>query len=465
MAISAVTSKALGYTLWLHFQSGFTSLVNNDDKDFSSLEAIIDSSGAASRGIRYALEPSRPVSNVQNVNPGAEVALINGESDDIVEKEALPKQVLAVAEFDYNVYERANQDPSQVYVGPMGMSLYNQMVSAKEHILAQYYGDGSGALATIGATPGFSVSSGVLTMTISNLSSDLGCIYWLREGQKVVFYTTGGVAHDSDGTSPAYYKITGIDFANKTISVVAYNSSDVALTLTTENTIAAGDVLYNYADETNGGVFNRSSISDYGGLLYMPGLQSLAASDGRTVHSTVMSNGYAGTNVAKSSASLMFTDFGQGFALAHRRVGEGKYDYPLIKASYDTWRHLIDLDEGSKFLRPMENERGGKSYMYSYNDISAEVVGRRFVPDYEMWAEPKLKDSMAAPGVSREAPLMFKFTGFDFVKEPETNNIFRFKINSSGQRVQKAQCHLQTYGTFVCSQAAGVIRWSGFTIN
>jgi hypothetical protein len=309
-------------------------------------------------------------------------------------------------------------------------------------------------------------------MAISNLSTKPGCIYWAREGQKLVPYANDGTAHDAtDGAAGAfaYYKVTAVDYENKTMSVKGYTSAGVELTLTGENTIAAGDIWYNYSDEANGGVFDRTAFSDYGGLLYMPGLQSLAASDGRTVHSTVMSSSYAGTSIDKSGASLFFTDLGAGFSKMKRRVGEGKYEYPFIKASFDTWRHLIDLDEGSKHLKPVEvmspNGRGEKKYVYYYDDQAAEVVGRRFVPDFEMWAEPRLIDPMGGPDVTNSAPLMFKFTGFDFIKEPESDSIFRFKINSSGQRVQRAQCHLQTYGTFVCTQAAGVIRWKNFLIG
>ena len=51
MSIDAVTTKALGITLQIFFEEGFTSLVNNDVEDFKGLEAIASTDGAAAREI------------------------------------------------------------------------------------------------------------------------------------------------------------------------------------------------------------------------------------------------------------------------------------------------------------------------------------------------------------------------------------------------------------------------------
>jgi len=469
MAINAVTDKAMGYTLWIDFMDGFTSLVNNDVKDWASLEAIVDASGAAARSMRYAVEPAREVSNAQMMNPGqSEIPLINGEAEDIVEKEALAKQLEVVAEFDYNVFERVSKSPELYYASPMAKAMFNKMVTSKEHLLLQYYGDGTGRQASISAV---AEDSGVLTITLNNLHSKPGCPFWIRENQKLVPYTNAGVAHDpsvSAGTV-AYLKVSSVDYENKQIVCQAFDSSDAQLTIDGVGTLAADDALFNYSDESNGGTFNLSSVADYGNLLYMPGLQSLGAADGRVVNGTTLSGAYAGTVADLGGRSLYFTDIAKGLAKLDRRVGQGKYEYPFIKVSYDTWRHLTDLDEGNKFLRPIEviddNGRGAKKYMYYHDDYACEVVRRRFVPDYEMIAEPKLMDSMASEDSTIEPPLAFKFTGFDYIREPENDRIFRFKINSSGQRVQRVQCHLQTYGTFICSQSAAILRWNNFTIN
>ena len=481
MAINAVTNKQLGITLWIHFQNGFTSLVNNDVKDFQALEAIVDSTGAAAREVRFALQPARPVSNAQMRDPGGlNSVFISGESDTIVEKTALAKQLDVVGEFDYDVYMRAENDPSQVYVGPMGMAVDNLMFNAKEHILIQYYGDGSGVQAQLHSTPvltvvadigGSGVGSG-LSFVIGNTSAYYGTIYNLREGQKLAAYTTSGSAHQPTVTSgtPAYLKVYSIvnTGSTKTCTVQAYDASDVLLNITAASAVAASDVLYNYSDVGNSGVAgNLSAVSDWGSLLYMPGLRSLGASDGRVTNGVTLSGVYGGSELDLGGASLFFTDFGKLFAKIQRRTAEGKYDYPMLKCSFDTWNYLINLDEGSKFLKPVieqsPNGRGEKKYMYYYNEIAANVVGRRFVADSDIWAEPKLMDSMSVPGVTKEGPIMFKFTGFDYVKEPGSNDIFRFKITSAG-RLKVVQTHMQTFGTFVATQSAAIGRIKNFLI-
>jgi hypothetical protein len=473
MAISAVTNKQLGYTLWIHFQDKFTSLVNNDVRDFASLEAVVDSAGAAARSVRYAVEPARPVSNAQMRDPGADgAAFINGEADTIVEKEALAKQLDVVGEFDYDVYKRAEKSPSEIYTGPMGMTLDRIAVNAKESLLTQYYGDGSGAQASVATIAG---TTGTLDITLRNSSSYAGCPYWLRNRQKVVLASTAGVYHVpavASGT-PVYAVVSNMNYATKACSLTWYNSSDVALVVNGAGSpaCAADDVIYNYSDQSNGFAaahINRGSVADWGGLLYMPGLQSLGANDGRTVNGTVLSGSYAGTVVDKSSANLFFTDFASLFDLIDRNVGEGKFEYPQLKCSYDTWTYTTNLDEGSKLLRPVveqsPNGRGEKKYMYDHGDYSAALVARRFVPDFEIIAEPKLADVQGMEGVTKEGPLMFKFTGFEYIMEPGSSEMFRFKI-SGGSRIKTVQAHLGTYGTFVCTQSAAIGRITGFVIS
>jgi len=478
MAIDAVTNKQLGITLWIHFQSGFTSLVNNDVKDFASLEAVVDASGAAARQVNFALQPARPVSNAQMRNPGAKnSAFISGEEDTIVEKTATAKQMDVVGEFDYDVYMRAEQDPSQIYVGPMGMAVDNLMFNAKEHMLIQYYGDGSGAQAQLHSTPSLTVvnvgSLDEMSFVIGNTSAYLGTIYNIREEQKLVAYHIDGTAHAPSVTAGtvAYLKVTSVvnSGATKTVQVAAYSAADVKLDITAATTVAASDVLYNYSDVANGGVFNRSAITDFGGLLYMPGLRALSAADGSVCNGVTLSGAYAGSELdIGGSTNLYFTDLGKLFSKINRRVAEGKYDYPQLKCSFDTWNYLVNLDEGSKFLKPVveqsPNGRGEKKYMYYHNDIACAVVGRRFVADSDIWAEPKLMDSMSVPGVTKEGPIMFKFTGFDYVKEPGSSDIFRFKISSAG-RLKVVQTHMQTFGTFVATQSAAIGRIKGFLIS
>ena len=471
MGISTVQNKDMGVSLWIHFQSGFTSLVNNDNEDFNSLTAIADSSGAAARQVNFALEAARPVSNAQMRNPGAKnAAFLNGEAETIVEKTATAKQLDVVGEFDHDVFARCEMDPSQIYVGPMGKTIHNMQINAHENLLLQYYGDGSGAVATLGTIGSAVIAGGEITIPISNVSTTPGCVYWLREEAKLVAYTSGGTAHDptvSSGTV-AYLKVTAVDHDNKKATFAAYDSSDAKLTITAASALDTGDILYNYSDESEGGVFNRSSISDYGDLLYMPGLQALGSDAGIVVNDVTLSGVYAGSNRDLAGANLFFTDIGALMSKVDRRVGQNKYLYEQAKCSFDVWNYLVNLDEGSKYLKPVvdqsPNGRGEKKYMYFHQGKSIEVVARRFVPDYEMWFEPKLKNPMAAPGVTNDDPLMFKFTGFDYIKVPGSNDIFREKVTSAG-RLKVIQTHMQTFGTFVATQNAAIGRIKNFVIS
>lgn len=483
--LNSVQSKALGYTLWIHFQDKFTSLVNNDVRDFASLEAIVDSSGAAARSVRYAVEPARPVSNAQMRDAGASgPAFINGDADNIVEKEAFAKQLDVVAEFDYDVYKRAEKSPSEIYVGPMGMALDRISVNAKESLLIQYYGDGSGAQATIASVDG---TTSTVTVTLRNTSAYGGCKYWLRNNQKVVVASAAGVYHvpASSSLTAKYAVVSNMNYSAGTCTLTWYDSSDALVTTNGAGSpaVAADDIIYNYSDVSNGfdtTAPHRTNLlagtGDWGQLLYMPGLQSLGSAPstcgtgagGRVVNGTTLSGSYAGTVVDKGGVSLFFTDFANLFATVNRNVGEGKFDYPQLKCSFDTWSYVTNLDEGSKLLRPVveqsPNGRGEKKYMYDHGDYSAALVSRRFVPDFEIIAEPKLADIQGMSDVTKEGPLQFKFTGFEYIMEPGSAEMFRFKI-AGGERKKTVQAHLGTYGTFICTQSAGIARIVNFLIS
>lgn len=467
MAISAVTSKALGTTLWIYFEEKFTSLVNNDVTEFAALEAMADPSGAASRQVNFAVEPARPVSNAQFRNPGANnAAFISGESSQILEKTATAKQIDIVAQFDVDVFKRAMLDPQSIYVGPMAMEMGNQALNAKEAIIVDYYGDGSGAVCSLGTVSAPTISGGVMTLPVSNVSTLYGCIYWVREEQNLVFYNASGSVHQATTSSgtPAYYKVVGVDYANKTINVVCYDASGTLLTITAVNTIATGDIAYNYSDVAEGGVFNRSAISDFGGLLHMPGLQSLGAADGRVVNGVTLSNQYKGTEVDLSGANLNVTDFGQLLTSLQRRLG-AKYEHKTFKCSREVFQYIINLGESQKWFSPEVNSNGGKDYMYYHqNNKGTALKSSRWVPDYEIWAEPTLVDTQSTDGVTGKGPLMFKFTGFDFITLPGSSDIFNWKV-SGGNRLKIVETHMSTYGTIICTQSAAIGRIKNFVIS
>jgi hypothetical protein len=465
-AVGSVTAKILGQTLFLHQQQGFTSLVNNDIKDWASLEAIMDPTGVGAKGFQYALEPARNPSNAQVVNPSTrDRRMISGDADDIVTVEASSKVLEVVATFDDDVYLRAMMDPSEAHVQPLQLAMWNQTVNQKEHLLKQYYMDGSGVQATVSSV---SVGSGVAVITLHNAYDKAGNVIFIQENQKLVAYSTAGAAHDMVPASDtiAYYLVTNVDHENNQITVAAKNSSGSALTISSNAAVVDGDVLYNYGDEAQGGPFDISNAAtvDYGKMLYSPGLPSLGAADGRLVYGLTMSGKYAGSQVNLAGAALDSKAVTKLFSRLDRAVGESKYDYPFLKCSHNVFKYLIDSDEGKVMFQPGQRMSGGKGIFVDYGDYSTELVRRRFVPDTVIWAEPKLNAAMAAPGGLSKPVLQLKFSGFDFITDPQDNKIFRQKL-VSGNRVEAWECHMKTFYGFCASQSAAIGSITNFSIS
>jgi hypothetical protein len=470
--IGSVTNKDLGQTLFLYQQQGFTSLVNNDVKDWASLEAIMDPTGVGAKGFQYALEPSRRPSNVQMVNPSSRDRLmISGRGDDIVTVQATSKVIEVVAQFDDDVYKRAMMDPTEIHVAPMQLAMWNQTMNLKEGLLKQYYQDGSGVQATVHSTPAITISGGKATISLYNQYNKRGADIYFIEEQDIIFASTAGIQHffrDGSAANIPYYRITNVDYENHTITVDG-RSSTGALVAIVDNShvslsIVAEDVIYNNGDLAQTVLPDLTGSVDYGSCLYSPGLASLGAADGRLLRGLTMSGVYAGTQVDNLGATLDSKAVTALYAKLYRRVGEGKYDYPFMKTSFKTFKHLIDSDEGSVVFQPQQRERGGKKINVAFGDSETELCYRRFVPDYQIWAEPKLNDTMAAPGGLSKPVLQLQFSGFDFITDPSDNKIFRQKL-VGGVRAETWECHMKTFFGFVASQSAAIGSITNFKIG
>lgn len=467
--VPAVTSKDLGNALFLFQVADFMSLVNNDVREFAALNAYLDPTGVTSKGIQYALQAARQVSNAQMVSVGkANRPLVQGSAHTITTMTALTKQLEVGAVFDHDVYLRAKADPESIHVDPMKLELHNQNISAKENVVKQWYGDGTGVQATIA-----SVTSGTpsnkATLVVQNAVGYRGTIRWIQVGQKLATAHTDGTVSAFEGSSIAYVQVVSVDVDNNSCVVEACQADGTVVSITGNggsNPVAAADVIYNFGDVAQLTTLRDISGTDidYDNGLYAPGLATHSQDDGRDLNGLALSGQYSGTRL-ELGGSVAFdpsVHITRLFEKLEDRNGVGEYIYPMLKCSPKMYRYAINADEDKVILQPMQREGGGKVVKVAYGEMETELSRSRFMPDYVMYAEPKKGSSNSSMGTSLE-PIQFKFSGFDFMADPDTGAIFRNKL-VSGARVAGWECQMQAFFAFVVLNHAAIGAIDGFTI-
>ena len=467
-AVSEVTSKDLGNTLFLFQVADFMSLVNNDVKDWAAMNAYLDPKGVTSKGIQYALQAARQVSNAQAVAVGkANRQLVKGAAHSITTMTALSKQLEVASVFDDDVYQRAKEDPSQIHVEPMLLEMHNQNITAKENLVKQFYGDGTGVQATVASVTANSPTNKA-TVVVANSATKRGTIRWIQVGQRVAFCAANGTQSDFQATSVAYYEVESVDIDANSFVVVAKTSAGVSANITGNAgspAVSADDRVMNYGDLGQITAFQDLSGSDidYDKGLYAPGLAVHSGASGQLLNGLALSGQYAATRLATGAVALdPSVHITKLFEKLEDRNGVGEYVYPMLKCSPKLYRYAINADEDAVLLQPQQRERGGKVVKVAYGEMDTVLERCRFMPDYVMYAEPKKGSANSTLGTSLE-PIQFKFSGFDFIKDPETGAIFRNKL-VGGERVAAWESQMRAFYTFVVLNHAAIGAIDGFNI-
>jgi hypothetical protein len=465
--VPAVTSKDLGNTLFLFQVADFMSLVNNDNKDWAAINAYLDPKGVTSKGVQYALQAARQVSNAQMVSVGkTNRPLVSGAAHSIVTMTALSKQIEVAATFDDDVYARAAQDPSMVHVEPMLFEMHNQNLTSKENLVKQWYGDGTGVLGVAATVTVPNSGLYQATITLQNAVAYRGTIRWIQVGQKVAFAAADGTQHDMTASSVAYYEVISVDFDNNNFVIEAKTAAGVKANITAANAVIAGDFVYNYGDLAQLTTFRDLSGTDidYDNGLYAPGLATHSQDDGRNLNGLALSGQYAGTRLELGGAVAFdpAVHITRLFEKLEDRNGVGEFIYPMLKCSPKMYRYAINADEDAVLLQPQQRERGGKAVKVAYGELDTVLERCRFMPDYVMYAEPKKGSANSTMGTSLE-PIQFKFSGFDFIKDPDTGAIFRNKL-VSGVRTAGWESQMRAFFAFVVLNHAAIGAIDGYTI-
>jgi hypothetical protein len=450
MATSAVTNVGaldIGKYLKIVSKGG---VYNNLPEDSTMWENILKKKKGVDEGreLRYLLRSAYGASAANFVAVGGG-AYPNAQKSALNEGTAQYKDFALTIEVQRDVIERATSDFSR-YGEPLAEEIRSKTITLSRQLSASIYADGTGVLAQ--ATGAGTISAGQIVLPIGSSSTSKGFIGWLEYGDLVVAATLAGVQTNptvASGTF-AWFQVTDKDRANSTVTLQAQNSAGAALTVTVTN-ILNTMVLYKLNSQIND-LASVATTDDYNSLsFYFPGLQSLAAADGRKVNGINMTGAIKGTQRDVGGQPIDSSDFQKLMSQVKLNVGANRYKYTRAMMAWETLDALVESRETDRrFISIKDNKRGVDVLGYVHGKDTLIFEADEFCPTQAIWCCPE------------GDVLQFYGADFEFV-EPQAGQKFMLKPNASGHdRVIRA--YMEGHGVLTCVHPAAVGLITNFTV-
>ena len=402
------------------------------------------------REVRYALRTARGQTATQFVAPGSEGVFPGADRSTIVEATAYFKDFATTIDVPRHLLDKCGSELA-AYGQPIADELDAKGVATARMLSRSLPGDGSGALGKIGTTPSV-FTGGYIVVPLSTATADAGRSHvgWFEFGEKVQVVNPAGTTGETvTGGTIGYYKVYAIDEANDTVTLAAYTSADVRITVTATSA-TAGDYIYPFLDGTTGLNPDLSgSITDYGTLSSQwAGFESLFADDGRTVNGVVSEGAVGGSRLDAGGDTIDRTHFQSVLSLAKRRVGKGRYKWNNAFMFDDVYDSMMESWETDRMIVTSGDSNRGASKELGYQH-GKDIV--KFTPDEFI---QKNRIVICPEGDS----LQFRGTGIEQV-ELNPGQKFYMPNDSSGQHQRVVRSYLEGSGMLYTQHAAaaGVI--------
>jgi hypothetical protein len=459
MAFSNIDSLNGGSLLHIVFSNGVRNQISQDFRDWENIKRFKVGNSLA-RELRFMMQNSFGPARVQYRNPGTSGrSFPAAQQVSLSEKTAKFKEINATIELEYNLWERAMQSPEK-YAEPLAIELEAGQTACKRRLAADLYGDGTGVVGTLEADAAAvtSPASSNLVFTLSDEDSDRGHIGFFEYDDILILKDADGTDTALDtslGTEPVYWKVVNKDRAANTVTLQGLTSAFAAVASISSISVqpADGAVFYRF-DQPTGGVSDldlTASITDYGLVTEcIAGLESLSASDGRTVHGITMSGSTGGSRYDANGA-IDSRHIQRALSQVKTSVGPDRYKYKMMVQAPETLDALIEARETDRRFNSVEDgARGTKKFVYQHQNDSLECYTSEFCPSKRMYLMPEAKNG--------EKVLEYHGSDFKAVK-PKGGSEWSLKPSADGGFVNTMVSYLQSVGVIICKhpKAIGVI--------
>lgn len=458
MAFQNIDQQNLGKFLQIAFSEGIRNQISRDFREWEMVKRDrVDDPMA--REIRFFFQKSLGPSAVQYRNPNVTTAFPSAQQVSTQENTAVLKELDTTVEIEYNLWKRAEKSKDARYAEPLAVEIESKLIASKRQISKDYYGDGTGVIGQLAAASA-TVESGMIRFQLETASTARGHVGFFEYDELLVLKANAGTASALDtnlATEPAYWKVIERRRDDDTVLLQGLDSNLAAVTVASVSVQpTAGDVFYKYEQPT---VPNLGSISDYGSVTeVMPGLESLAAADGRVIHGITMSGSTKGTHKDVNGVQIDVSHLESVMNDVKINVGGGAYSWKMAQMAPETVSQFINSRETDRRFTTIDDvTRGAKKFVYQHREDAIELFGSEYCPKKRIYVMPEAKNGQ---GKVLEAPM----TDMMPVKAPgATGGEFMMKPGTNGYQ-RKVVSYMEGYLTMICKHPAAIAVLKNFSI-
>jgi hypothetical protein len=447
----------LGAYIQIAYSKGTRDQLSRDFRDWDLLKAcrVGDPDG---RELKFMFKTGRGPASTQ-YSRVTDTAFAKGQQSSVSEHTAEYQDIDTTVEFDYKLWDRARKN-SATYGDFLAEELDDKILVQKRQMAKDLYGDGTGVIGTAESASDAGIAAGDVAVTLGTASSDLGHAGNFEYDDMLVAAQPDGTLRLPTGGSGFYaYKVISKSRKTGVIDLQIVDSNYDPITTYTLSNIADGDFFYRVGLDATAARFDRSGAitaqGDFGKQLVTPGLESLAANDGRTVHGITMS-GRTGATTESDGGTLDIAKIEEVLNEAKISAGEGAYTYKMMSTAPEVHTFFINSREADRRFNSVDDtKRGGKMFGYQHRSDFLEVYASEFISKNRLWMLPEAKTGNKV--------LEYHATDFETVK---VNDISSFHIAvEGGSRVKKVQTFMTAKGTLICKHPAAIGLIKDFTLS
>lgn len=447
--INNIDNLNLGQFLQIIFTDGYRNQISEEYREWDMVQQMREGNSLA-REIRFLFQSSLGPSAVQYRDPGTSSRSFPASQQiSIAEHSAKFNEINATIEIEYQMWDRARKSPEK-YAEPLAAEIESKAISSRRRIAADFYGDGTGVIGTLGASAGTLVGQDV-EFQLATGNADRGHVGFFEYGDILVARELDGTAStlDLDSSSPVYWQVKSKDRENAKVTLTPL---DANLAPTTGNSSltnnTAGEVFYRYGQPTLDA--DLTSISaDYSTLTeVIAGLESLTANDGRNIHGITMSGSTAGTRLNANGDPIDVKHIERVMNDAKIAVGEGKYVWKMAMVAPETHSAFVEGRETDRRFHTLQDDtRGLTQFAYQHRKDRIALEASEYVPQNRMYIMPEARQGSKV--------LEYHGTDFETVKGQGMGD-FHLKPASGGGHVNNIVSYLTAYGVLVCKHPAAI---------
>lgn len=457
MTYSSIVNTNLGYLAQIGFSEGFRSQMSMAYPEWDMIyQKKVDDPNE--REHRYLLHTDLGLGAIAEMNPNGSADFPAGVAAKIAEATAYYKEMAASIEYDLNLEEMLKKG-NKKYAEQLELEMMSKLNGIKRVQASRFFADGTGVLGTAASVDDTNIATGSIVVTLDATDTTRGHAGLFLPGDHVLCKQAAGTARAPDGGTGAnfaYYKVASRNFSTPSVTLSLVNSSDTVVANYAASNIAATDVFYRANQPT---FSNLASISDYGTTSEcILGLESLAASDGRTVNGIALTGVCAGTAYDAGGAVI---DPEQVHALMDelkRNVGQDIYKWSQAQSAPEVMRALVAAGETDRRFGVGDDiKRGSKVWQFTHGNDVVSLQTSEFCPKTRFWILPEEKNGNKV--------LEFRGTDFYPVKVGKNEEFLKPSASTAGRYARKATMFLQGFGQLICKHPASIGRLHNFVLS